>query len=195
MAQNFPQRRRLRSTRVTIAAVVLILAVITVTLSLFAQLLLWLSISSAVAVVAGITATRLVYTDMLRDRRASGIERTALARSYSALFAERSRDNSVFVSAINGRLADSDRTIGELDGVIRLADKRAELAIIRANDSAERLTVATARVVDLEEQLEIRNSELLDELAPWHGAELETVVDLLGWEERGIVAAARSKQA
>lgn len=186
MATHDPRRRRIRSTRVTAAAALLTSSVAAVTLAVSTQSSLWIGASAVIAVGAGIIATRLVHSEMLRDRRTNGEQRVALTRSYDSLFGDRARDNDRFIATMTARLDNRDRTIGELHGVIRLAEKRADVAEIQATEHSRRLSQASARIVDLEDQLEVRTTELLDDLAPWQGAELETVVDLMGWEQRLI---------
>lgn len=186
MAKRSPTRRGRRRLRVTVAAVLLTSATAITVAAMLIQTTTWLMAAAAVALVCGFAATRIVHTEMLQNRRDNAAARARQANAYRQLFAERAQENVAFAGAMAGRVARRDRTIGELEGTIRLADRRADLAEktvkaerLRADDAAELLS-------NLQRRLEISDPELIDELAVWEGAELDTVIDLLHWEERVI---------
>jgi hypothetical protein len=84
------------------------------------------------------------------------------------------------------RLTAATREVRELEGTLRLSECRALEAEDRVRREARAGDHARARVAELEVALAIRTAEAADELASWSaaGADLDTVVDLLAWEER-----------
>ena len=91
----------------------------------------------------------------------------------------------------------------ELSGTLVLAEKRAAEAEHRVKRESRRANDLQAKVEELEEVLEIRKAEEEDQLAVWDGAQfqlpgmgedLDTVVDLLAWEERVANETAPAKE-
>lgn len=156
--------------------------------------MIWLMASTLVALLFGIAATRIVYSEMVQDRRETAADRARQADAYRLLFAARANENVSFAEAMARRIAQRNRTIGELEGTIRLAEKRATIAEKRAKSETLRADDATEMLANLQSQLQISDPELIDELAVWEGAELDTVIDLLHWEE-GVVAKQTSASA
>lgn len=199
MATPSPNRRRQRSVRVTVAVALLSVATVAVVLALPTQSPVWLSVSSVLALVCGVLASRIVYTELLQSRREAAEDRAAQAQAYKSMFAERAAEHAEFTSAMTDRLASRDRSIRELEGTIVLAEKRALEAETRVKREARRANDAMQLVAELQQALEIRKAEEADELASWEGAqpydqeadtdrevdpELDTVVDLLAWEDK-----------
>jgi hypothetical protein len=81
------------------------------------------------------------------------------------------------------RLAGRDREVRELESTIVLAEQRAIEAEARVLRESRRANQAQERIAELQEALEIRKAQESDELAAWDG-DLETVVDLLAWEDK-----------
>lgn len=187
-AQRPPARRRQRSVRVTVAAALLACATAAVVLALPTQSVLWLSISSVLALVLGATACRIVYTELLQSRQEAAADRAAQAQAYRIMFTERAAEHAEFTTAMTDRLAARERAISELEGTIVLAEARAIEAETRVKRESRRANDAMDLVAELKGQLEVRKAEVADELATWEGWEgamdAETVVDLLAWEEK-----------
>lgn len=187
MAKRSPSRRSQRRLRVTVAAFLLMSAIAIAVLAVLIHTMTWLTVSTVVALVFGIAATRIVYSEMVQDRRETAADRARQADGYRLLFVARARENVGFAEAMARRIAQRDRSIGELEGTIRLAEKRATIAEKRAKSETLRADDATELLSNLQRQLQISDPELIDELAVWEGAELDTVIDLLHWEE-GVIA-------
>ena len=88
------------------------------------------------------------------------------------------------------RLGHTEREVRELEATLRLSERRAVDAEERVRREARRGEDARARVAELEVALAIRTAEEADELASWEmdreqHRDVDTVVDLLAWEERG----------
>jgi hypothetical protein len=201
MASSSPSRpsnrRRKRSVRVTVAIALLSLATVFVVVTLPTQSAAWLSVSSVVALLCGWAAARIVYTELTQSRREAAADRAAQAQAYKSMFTTRAEEHAEFTTAMNDRLARRDREVSELEVTVVLAEKRAGAAETRVQREARRANAAQELVAQLRERLdgqEIRNAEEADELASWDGdlsPDLDTVVDLLGWEEK--VAASTEK--
>lgn len=186
MAKSSSSRRSHRRLRVTVAALILAAATAVTVPALVTQSVLWLTVAAVVALVCGVVATRIVYTDMVHTRRETAADRARQADAYRLLFAERARENVDFADSMAKKVASRDRTIGELEGTIRLAEKRADVAETRAKKETLRADDATLQLSNLQRQLQISDPELIDDLAAWEGTDLDTVIDLMSWEEKVI---------
>lgn len=184
MAKSSSSRRSHRRLRVTVAALLLAAATVVTVPALVIQSTLWLTAAAVVALVCGVIATRIVYTDMLQDRREIAVDRARQADAYRILFTERAKENVSFADSMAKKVAGRDRTIGELEGTIRLAEKRADIAETRAKTETLRADEATMQLSNLQRQFQVSDPELIDDLAAWEGAELDTVIDLMNWEEK-----------
>jgi hypothetical protein len=189
-----PARRRQRSVRVTVAVGLLAAATLVVFIALPTQSPLWLSFSSVFALLCGATASRIVYTELLQSRQEAAADRAAQAAAYKEMFTERAAEHAEFTSAMTDRLAARDKSIQELESTIVLAEARAIEAETRVKRESRRANEAQELVTQLQEQLEIRKAEQADELASWEGMDVETVVDLLAWEEKVQAAAGESQE-
>lgn len=180
-----PARRRQRSVRVTLAVLFLTVATLAVLAALPTQSPLLLSIGSVAAIVLGWAALRITWTEVLQSRVESATERASTARAYKSLFAERAVEHAEFTSAMTDRLSERNRTVGELEGTIVLAEKRALEAETRLQRDSRRLVESQRRVEELEQALAIREAEVAEAAgAIWDGAEVDTIVDLLAWDEK-----------
>ncbi len=195
MANRSPSRRRQRRIRVTVAAGILAVATAVAVSALLIQSALWLSVAVVVTLVGGISATRIVYTEMLQDRRTNALERARLADTHRTASITHSKENTAFAEAMVRKVKGRDRSINELEGTIRLAEKRASIAEHRARHEAANAKEANFALAELQQRVQDAKAELIDELAEWEGAELDTVIDLMSWEERVMTKAEIAKLA
>jgi succinate dehydrogenase/fumarate reductase flavoprotein subunit len=155
---------------------------------------LWLSVSSVVALACGWAAARIVYTELAQSRREAASDRAAQAKAYKSMFALRAVEHAEFTTSMTDRLARRDKDVEELEATIVLAEQRAMEAESRVKREARRANEAQEKIAELQQrftELEARAAEENDELASWGadlGAELDTVVDLLAWEEKVTVS-------
>jgi len=184
-------RRRQRSVRVSVATVLLGIGTAGVALALPGQSPAWLSVAAVVALICGWAALRIVWTEVLQSRREHAADRAAQAQAYRSMFSERAGEHAEFTSSMTDRLRERDREVTELTASLFATEKRAVEAESRVRREARRANEAQERLEGLRdqvEQLEIRLAEKQDQLASWDG--LETVADLMAWEERAGAAAA-----
>jgi Skp family chaperone for outer membrane proteins len=198
MSRLSPTRRRQRSVRVTVAATLLGAGTAAVVVALALATVAALSVSSVLALLCGWAATRIVWTELAQSRRLHAQDRAAQARDFRELFVQRSAEHAAFASAVTDRLVARDRDVRELEGTLRLSERRATDAEERVRREARRANEAQQRVAELETALAIRTAEEADELASWSAdgrmAELDTVVDLLAWEGSGPSAPAATPE-
>ena len=189
------RRRVQRSVRVVVAVGLLTVAGVAVLSSLLADN--GLGVAAVGAVVAGGTASHIVYTEVTHTRSLAARERAEQARTFGAALVDVHREHRLFSDAMSTRLVDRDRmvqlrdtTIAQLRGTLRLAESR-------IGELDERARCESRRADDAQERL----SALLDEVLAQPplpafdagASELPTVVDLLAWEDRVAQAAAASQ--
>jgi vacuolar-type H+-ATPase subunit I/STV1 len=172
-----------------VAAALLGLAGLAVVLALPTQSPVWLSVSSVLALLCGATASRIIYSELLQSRRDAAADRAEQAQAYKSMFTERAQEHAEFTTAITERLAGREHDIEELEGSLVKAEKRAIEAEARVLRESRRANQAQDTIAELREAIEIRKAEEADQLASWDAAlhlegTLDTVVDLLAWEDK-----------
>ncbi len=187
MVHTSPSRRRQRSVRVTVAIGLLALGTAAVVVALSLATVTALSTASVFSLVCGWAAARIVYSELIESRRVHARDRSAQAQSFVALFTERSEEHASFASAMSDRVTAREREVRELESTLRLSEARATNAEDRVRRESRRANQAQERVSELEVALAIRTAEEADELASWVPGgydDMDTVVDLLRWEDR-----------
>ena len=188
-----PARRRQRSVRVTVAVALLSFATLAVLSALPTRSFGWMAASSVFALVCAWASARIIYNELAQSRREAAADRAAQANAYREMFSSRAEEHAEFASVMTDKLKRSDREVRELSGTLVLAEKRAAEAEYRVKRESRRANDLQTKVEELEEVLEIRKAEEEDQLAVWDAAQfqlpgmgddLDTVVDLLAWEER-----------
>ena len=183
-----PGRRRQRSVRVTVAVVLLSLATLVVVLAIPGQSPVWLSAAAVFALACGWAAARIVYTELAQSRREAAADRAAQAQAYRSMFSERASEHAEFTSTMTDRLVRREKEVAELETAVVDAQRRAIEAEARVQREARRANEAQEKLAELQEAIEIRKAEEADELASWDagifGPQLETVVDLMAWEQK-----------
>jgi methylmalonyl-CoA mutase cobalamin-binding subunit len=179
-----PARRRQRSVRVTVAVTLLSTATLTVVLAIPTRSFSFMAGAAILALVFAWASARILHNELAQSRRENAADRAAQADAYRTMFSTRAAEHAEFTTAVTDRLVRTDREVRELSGTLVLAEKRAAEAEHRVRREARRASDLEAKVNELEEALEIRRAEEEDQLAVWDATELETVVDLLAWEER-----------
>lgn len=164
-----PSRRRERSVRVTTASLLLILATASVVASIVAGSLVLLSAAAAFAVVSGWVSVRLYHGEIVRSRRETAAVRAGLAAEYRVISEQQSEEHAVFLRAMTDQLVFRERELAEIEGVVTLAERRAEVAEEMLRESREELDELQALF-----PFPFQRSTRFDD-------DVDTVVDLLGW--------------
>jgi hypothetical protein len=181
-----PARRRPHSARVAGGAAVLAVTTLAGILALAARSPALLTATLVAAVAAGWLVLRLACTELRLARRQHARERAWQAAGFREHATRTAAEHTTFAAALTRHLAVRDRNVRELEGTLRLSEARADAAEDRVRREVRRLDEARGRIVELEVALAIRRAEEADELATWEpgGPEVDTVVDLLAWEDR-----------
>jgi uncharacterized membrane protein len=181
-----PVRRRPASARVTIGALLLALATAVGLVALAAGSKALLVAALVTALLSGWLVLRLACTELRLLRRHSARDRAWQAVAFREHVTRTAAEHTTFATTMTRRLAGRDREVRELEGTLRLSEARADAAEARVRREVRRVDDARSRIVELEVALAIRRAEEADELATWEpgGPEVDTVVDLLAWEDR-----------
>ena len=181
-----PARRRPSSARVAAAAALLTATTVGGLLALVAGSQGGLATALVVALATGWLVLRLACTELRLLRRHSARDRAWQAAALREHVTRTAAEHTTFATVVARRLAERDRDVHELEGTLRLSEARADAAEDRVRREVRRVDDARNRIVELEVALAIRRAEEADELATWEpgGPEVDTVVDLLAWEDR-----------
>lgn len=143
-------RRKARSWQITLAVGVLAIASLVVAGSLATGEVALVGSAGVFAIVGGWVALRLAWSGVVQARFEHAVDRTELARTYRALFAERSVEHEAFVTVMSTRLAHRDRTILELRDSVAFVEMRAVEAETTAATFRRRLTDAEGQIATME---------------------------------------------
>lgn len=194
--QARPGRRRQRSTRLTVAALLLALATLAVVGALASGSWPVLAGAAVLGVLLGAAATRITHQELLTARREAARDRAEQAQAYRRLTDERTAEQAVFATTMQRRIAYHQGVVLELEEALANAQqraseatrklnteaRRADAAERRADDATERLgaelavaedraATAALRVVELEQELDVVRAELVAATAAWRAAE------------------------
>lgn len=183
MARPASPHRRRPTLRVTAASALLVLSVI----GCLATLLV--APASAVAVLplltlTGVVAALLLHAQLRAERLQHATDRLSQAKSFTEAFVSRSAEHAAYAARTGADIRALRREVRELEGTLRLAEARGDEAEHRLRQERGQLLRAEIRVIELEVALERRQSDQIDELAAWPSDDVDTVVDLLNWEQR-----------
>lgn len=189
-------RRRQRSTRLTVAVVLLALGAVAVLGAIVSGSWLLVAISAVLGVVLGAAATRITHAELAASRREAARDRAEQAQAYRRLSEERSVEHAAFVETVQSRAARQESAIHELEDALTAAQHRAAEATrkmgaeARRADAAERAGAETAgelrasladaqeqaaqavvRVAELEQEIDVLRAELDSVTIAWREAE------------------------
>jgi hypothetical protein len=183
-------RRRQRSTRVTVAVSLILLAGLAVAGSVAAVASAdasWMLLAGAatLAVLLGAVATRITHTELADSRRDAAADRAQLAQGYSHLTEIRTTEHAAYVAMIESRIGERERALDQLEMAVQAAQRRAASATRTKNtetsraaglqaqlvQAEDRATDAMVRVNELEQELVTLRAELDSVTAAWHAAE------------------------
>lgn len=178
-------RRRQRSTRLTVAAGLIVFAALAVLGAALSGSWLLVTIAASLGVVLGASATRITHSELLQSRRDAARDRAVQAQAYRDLTVARTAEHAEFTSAMQTRMGHQESALSELEVALTSAQKRAADATRRLNAEARRAEVAEAegravtvrlegaekraaeavvRVAELEQDIDVLRAEL----AAWH---------------------------
>src|SRR5580765_7104565 len=112
-------RRIQRSVRVTVAGVLVALAVCGVALAVITST--GVTVAAIGAAVVAVVAARIMYSEITQSRRQHAQERAVQAKSFADALAFKQTEHTAFTVVMTSRLAEKEQTIRELGGTLRLA--------------------------------------------------------------------------
>ncbi len=177
-------RRRQRSTRVTVAVALIMIATLLVAGATIGGSFLVTALAAGAAVLLGAAATKITHSELIQTRVDAARDRAEQARGYRALTAERTAENEQFAATMTERIASRQKLIHELEGELALVHRRLAATALkrgaearRADQAEARLLVEGARLEDAEQRaaeaivlaadLEQEITDLKAELTAW----------------------------
>ncbi|MGI8521692.1 MAG: hypothetical protein ACR2K3_00040 [Nocardioides sp.] len=173
-------RRRQRSTRLIVAATLLITAAVVVLGAVLSASLPLVSIAAVLGVLLGGAAARITHSELMATRRGAARDRAEQAQAYRELTVERTIEHASFVATMETKLGRSERVSTELESALSSSQHRAAVASRKLGVEARRADLADAEGVRLGRALE--ESEERAGEAIVRVAELEQEVDVLTTE-------------
>src|SRR6478735_6700702 len=189
-------RRRQRSTRLTLATVLVGVSAAVVLGAIVSGTPLLVSIAAVLAVVLGAAASRITHSELAAARRDAARDRAAQAQAYRDITTARTAENIAFADDMQARLKLREASIVELEDALAAAQQRAgdasrrlasetrrhraaeqenRDATIRLEqsraDAEARANAARVQVVELKQQLEVVRAELATVTSAWRAAE------------------------
>ncbi len=189
-------RRRQRSTRLTVAVVLLALAALAVVGAIISGTWILVVLAAVLGVVLGAAATRITHSELAETRREAARDRAEQAKAYRDLTIARTAEHTAFAESMQERVARQATAVHELEDALTAAQKRAaeatrklnaearraDLAETEGRDTAqqlgqqleraeERAAEAIVRVAELEQELDVVRAELDVVTQAWHAAE------------------------
>jgi hypothetical protein len=173
-------RRRQRSTRLVVAAALVLTASVVVLGAVLSASFTLVSVAAVLAVALGAAAVRITQSELVRTRREAAADRARQAQDYRRITDQRSREHRDYVDAMGGRLGRAERAVIQLESAVvgsqsRAAEsmrklnieaRRAELAeadgsrlAVALEESEERAAEAIVRVAELEDENDVLRSE------------------------------------
>jgi len=196
MASPRSNRRRQRSTRLTVAVALLVLAAVAVVGAVVSGSWLLVTLAAAVGVLLGAAATKITHNELVTTRRDAARDRAEQAQAYRRLTDERTAENAAFATSMQDKLSQQVAVVGELEEALTAAQQRAAEATRKLNAEArradaaerqgredeerlggrlaeaeERVAEAVVRVLELEQELDVVRAELVTVTQAWRSAE------------------------
>jgi chromosome segregation ATPase len=170
-------RRRQRSTRLTVAVVLVMTAAALVLGALVSRSSVAVAVAAVAAVVLGAAATRITHSELMQSRRDAARDRAEQAQAYRTLAAARAEENATHVASLEGQIGRREAALRELEEALVSAQHRAAEATRKRNAEARRADLAEQEGVDLSRRLEDAEERAAEAIV--HLAELEQEVDVL----------------
>jgi hypothetical protein len=195
--QARPGRRRQRSTRLTVAVLLLALAALAVAGALASGSWPLLAVAATLGVLLGAAATRITHNELTTARREAARDRAEQAQAYRRLTDERTAEQAVFATTMQRRIAYHQGVVLELEEALANAQQRATEATRKVNAEARRADAAERQARDAGERLEAGLSAAEDRAsaASLRVAELEHELDVVRAELAAATVAWREAEA
>src|SRR3546814_20028539 len=117
-------RRRQRTTRVTVAVVLIMIATLAVLGALVGGSSVLVAVSAVAAVILGAVATKITHSELLQSRRDAARDRAEQAQAYRTLDETRSEEHAEFARTMTERIAARQKLIHALEGALAGAPRQ-----------------------------------------------------------------------
>ena len=196
MASPSSNRRRQRSTRLTVAVSLLALAAVLVVGAVASGAWLLVTLAAALGVLLGATATKITHTELVTARRDAARDRADQAQAYRRLTEERVAENAAFAASMQEKLTRQETAVHELEDALTAAQERSAEATRKLNAEARRADAAERQGRDAEERLGRRLADAEERAAEAVVlvAELEQELDVVRAELVAVTQAWREAQ-
>lgn len=178
-------RRRQRSTRVTVAVALVVLAALLVLGAIASGVDALVVASALAAVVLGAASMRITYSELTQTRRDAAEDRARQAQAYRDITARRTAENMTFTEKLKAQIMERQQVIGHLEVELSKALERAATATLKMGGEARRADVAeqeNARLVASLDEADTRAAEAIVRVAELE-AELDTMrSELDAWQ-------------
>ena len=178
-------RRRQRSTRLTVAVALVAASALVVLAAIPTGSWLLVTLAAVLGVVLGAAATRITHAELLEARREAARDRAEQARAYRDLTVTRTAEQAEFTATMRSRIEGHEQTISDLEVALGSAQKRAAEATRKMNAEARRADVAesegrtSSRLLD---QAEERAAEAIVRVAELEQELLVLRAELDAWQ-------------
>jgi chromosome segregation ATPase len=170
-------RRRQRSTRLTVAVVLIALAALAVAGAVLSGSWLLAATAAVLSVVLGAAATRITHSELMQARRDAARDRAQQADEYRSITDARNAEHARFTATMLARVAGQETALAELEVALGSAQKRAADATRRFNAEARRAELAEREGKELSGRLEAAESRAAE--AAVRVTELESRINVL----------------
>ncbi|MBE7325506.1 hypothetical protein IEQ44_12675 [Nocardioides sp. Y6] len=168
-------RRRQRSTRVTVAVGLLVLAAVLVVGAVATGQFALVLLSAVAALVLGAASTRITWSELVQTRRDAAADRARQAQAYRDITARRAAENVAFAQDMRARIAEREEVIGHLEVELGRALERAATSTLKMSSEARRADLAESQVTRLTESVEESETRAAEAIV--RVAELEAELD------------------
>ena len=181
-------RRRQRSTRLTVAVVLIALAASAVAGAVLSRSWSLTAIAAVLGVVLGAAATRITHSELMQARRDAARDRAMQAQEYRALTERRTAESAAFAVDMRRKINEREEAIDVLERALSNAQKNAAEQTLKRGQEARRADAAERGRDEAErgrDDAEGRAAEAIVIVA-----ELEAEIDVLRAELDSLRAAA-----
>jgi uncharacterized membrane-anchored protein YhcB (DUF1043 family) len=181
-------RRRQRSTRITVAAALVILAAVAVIGAVLAGSWSLLATAALIGVALGAAAVRITHSELMQARHDAARDRAVQAQEYRALTERRTAESAAFAADMRRKINEREEAIDVLERALSNAQKNAAEQTLKRGQEARRADAAERGRDEAEsgrDDAEARAAEAIVVVA-----ELEAEIDVLRAELDSLRAAA-----
>ncbi|MBF4162621.1 hypothetical protein [Nocardioides acrostichi] len=154
-------RRRQRSTRLTVAAALLVLAAVAVLGAAVTGSWLLGLLAGVLAVVLGAAATRITHAELMASRREANRDRAQQARDYLELALARDAEHADVVSQLEARIEQRETTLTEMSEELAAAQRR----LVDERRSAKEQLAGAERALESERRRSASSLDAAEERA------------------------------